>query len=234
MKELFCLLLFAAVSLSFLYEMFVAADISVARTDFLHVRGITPIMYRPKNIWSRFAKRLTDIAISLAVCLTVLPLLYIVLGVIIKLTSKGPIIFKHLRVGQFGKEFYCFKFRSMYVDAGPQKAVENDIRVTPVGKFIRKTHLDEIPQFFNVLIGDMSLVGPRPLTKERLAKYEDTSLLDMRLLVRPGITGVNQLKGRNAPQETYLKTDAEYICSQSWWQDFKILCQTLTFKDYAY
>lgn len=228
--ELLYILFFAAVFVSFLYEMLVAADISFLRKVYLYAHRITPLMYRPKTIWGRFAKRATDIVVSFVVCVTILPVLYIVLGVIIKLTSKGPIIFKHRRIGLFGNEFTCYKFRSMYVGAGPQKAVENDARVTPVGKFIRKTHLDEFPQFFNVLIGDMSLVGPRPLTKERIAEYDDITLSDLRCVIRPGITGANQLLGR----EHNLEIDIAYIKTQSWWHDFKILCQTLLFKDYAY
>lgn len=228
--ELFCLLLLAVLLISFLYEMLIASNISFMRKNYLCIHHITPLMYHPKSIWSRFAKRATDIVVSVIVCVTVLPILYIVLGVIIKLTSKGPIIFKHRRVGLFGNEFTCYKFRSMYVGAGPQKAVENDVRVTPVGKFIRKTHLDEFPQFFNVLIGDMSLVGPRPLTKERIEKYDDIMLSDLRCLIRPGITGPNQLLGR----EHNFEIDIAYIKTQSWWHDLKILCQTLLFKDYTY
>ena len=228
--KLFCLLISVAVLISFLYEILIAANISVERTDYLYTHGITPSHYRPTTVWSRFIKRLTDIVTSLTVCVTVLPLLHIVLGILIKLNSKGPVLFKHRRVGRFGKEFTCYKFRSMYIDAGPQRAVENDSRVTPIGRFIRKTHLDEFPQFFNVLIGDMSLVGPRPLTKERLKQYDDRLLTNIRCLVLPGITGPNQLIGR----EHNLKIDIEYIQNQSWWQDIKLICQTLLLKDKSY
>lgn len=228
--ELLCTLLLATMLMAFLHEMYIAADIF----KYIVTHGIAPTTYQPKSLFARFIKRATDLVIALIVCITVLPLLYIVLGIIIKLTSPGPVIFRHKRIGLCGKEFICYKFRSLYDNAGPQKVTENDERITPIGRFIRKTHLDEIPQFYNVLIGDMSLVGPRPLTSSRLETFKDEPLYDLRALVRPGIAGINQLVGRSQPQEIYLKIDVEYVCSQSWWQDIKILCKTLQFKDYAY
>lgn len=181
------------------------------------------------------AKRLTDIIISLIVCLTIIPVLYVILGTIIKLTSTGPIIFSQKRIGLFGKEFTCYKFRSMYLNSSKVIAEKNDVRITPVGKFIRRTHLDEFPQFFNVLLGDMSLVGPRPSIDyiiEELAQYPNYNL---RPMIRPGLSGLAQINsGRTLSRKRFLEFDIEYINNQSWWTDFKIILQTLKFADESY
>ena len=180
-------------------------------------------------------KRLTDIIISLIVCLTIIPALYIILGIIIKLTSAGPIIFTQKRIGLFGKEFTCYKFRSMYQNSSKVIAERDDKRITPIGKFIRKTHLDEFPQFYNILRGDMSLVGPRPSIDyiiEELAQYPNYS---WRPTIRPGLSGLAQINsGRTLSRKRFLEFDIEYIKIQSWWTDFKIILQTLKFADESY
>ena len=190
--------------------------------------------YQPMSLRSVMAKRLTDIIISFVICLTVLPLLLIIVGCLIKLDSKGPIFFKHIRTGLHGKDFPCYKFRSMYWNCEDRMAVPNDVRVTRVGRFIRKTHIDEIPQFFNILIGDMSIVGPRPLPKTSLKTYGFGKLEEIRALVRPGLTGYNQLFGRSNKGTTFQRFDMLYIKNLSWFGDIKIMLATLKFKDLAY
>lgn len=175
-------------------------------------------------------------------------------AVAIKLTSRGPVIFKQERVGLCGKKFTFFKFRSMYVDNDPvthEKYVEqfitggksvitdkglaeddgvykikDDPRVTPVGKFLRKSSLDELPQFFNVLKGDMSLVGPRPPVPYEYERYDNWHKRRI-LEVKPGITGLWQVKGRSSTTfDEMVRLDLRYIKEWSLWLDFKILLQT--------
>ena len=169
----------------------------------------------------------------------------------IKLTSKGPVLFCQRRIGQFGKTFTFLKFRSMKVDNNPKIHEEyvkkliagegdlkqsdgkdgsfklvNDPRVTPVGKFIRRTSLDELPQFFNVLLGDMSLVGPRPPVPYEYQAYDVWHRRRM-IEVRPGITGLWQVKGRSKTTfDEMVRLDLQYAQSWSVAMDVKILLQT--------
>ncbi|MGH8003111.1 MAG: sugar transferase [Limisphaerales bacterium] len=158
----------------------------------------------------------------------------------IKTTSPGPVFFKQLRVGQNGRRFWMHKFRTMVVDAdekkkelleqnemsGPVFKMANDPRVTNVGRFLRKTSLDELPQLFNVLLGEMSLVGPRPPLPEEVFHYRLEHR--RRLSVRPGITCLWQVSGRsNVDFEDWMKLDLAYIDGWSFWQDLKILFRTL-------
>ena len=161
------------------------------------------------------------------VCVTILPVLFIILGAIIKLTSSGPIIFAQKRVGILGGEFICYKFRSMYQNANNDFAVKNDRRVTSIGRFIRKTHLDEFPQFYNVLIGDMSLVGTRPPTKQEYEQYELHH--KVRLSAKPGLTGMWQTSGRSdiTDFEEIVKLDLQYIENWSLWLDIKLIFKTV-------
>ena len=115
----------------------------------------------PASLFGTVCKRLFDIIVSLAVLLTVFPLIFLIAAPLIKLTSSGPIFFTQKRLGLYAELFDCYKFRTMYTNPGAEPVRKNDSRVTPVGRFLRKTHLDEFPQFFNVLIGDMSIVGDR-------------------------------------------------------------------------
>lgn len=190
--------------------------------------------------FSYVVKRLLDICASLLGIVLLSPLLLaIALG--IKLSSRGPIIFSQIRVGRFGRHFRFYKFRSMYVDAEKRKAEllsrnlskddikfkdVNDPRITPLGRKLRQTSLDELPQLFNVLLGDMSLVGPRPPLPEEVQKY---SLEDRkRLNVLPGITCIWQVSGRsNIPFKKQVQLDKQYILSQSIWQDMMILLRTI-------
>jgi exopolysaccharide biosynthesis polyprenyl glycosylphosphotransferase len=185
--------------------------------------------------WESFAKRSLDLISSLSVVLLTLPL-WIIIAVIIKLNSRGPILYKQIRVGKDGKHFKMFKFRSMRTDAekhtGPVWAGKNDPRVTKVGRFLRKTHLDEMPQFLNVIKGDMSLVGPRPerpFFVEKLSK--EIPLYKHRHRVKPGITGWAQVKYKYDENiedvRNKIKYDLFYIENNSWRLDIKILFNTV-------
>ncbi len=188
------------------------------------------------SLFFSLVKRFGDIVLSLAVCLTILPILYVVLGLIIKLTSEGPIIYKQQRKGLFGKSFTCYKFRSMYQNSGMEKVMrKDDARITKIGRFIRRTHLDEFPQFFNVLKGDMSTVGPRPLPEREIKKFAANSECFLRFLLRPGITGTAQVNSsRLLKPDEVLHFDVQYVCELSLIKDIKLIIQTLRFSDIAY
>lgn len=178
-----------------------------------------------------FVKRTGDILVALLVALIgLLPMLIIAL--LIKLDSKGPVIFRQERLGKNGRSFTMLKFRSMYVDAernGPQWADKEDDRCTRVGAFLRKTRLDELPQFWNILIGDMSLVGPRP---ERPFFYDEFEQyihgFRNRLAVRPGLTGWAQVSGGyDLLPEEKIVFDMEYIEKMSVGMDLKCIFKTV-------
>jgi exopolysaccharide biosynthesis polyprenyl glycosylphosphotransferase len=184
--------------------------------------------------WQENVKRLIDITGSL-IALIILSPVFLALAVMIKATSKGPIIYCQERIGKFGKPFVIYKFRSMYSDSennGPALSGKNDPRITQIGRFLRRTHLDEIPQFYNVIKGDMSLVGPRPERSfyidqivERAPHY--THLLKL----RPGITSWGQVKygyASNIDQMLErLPYDMIYLKNISLYLDFKILIYTM-------
>jgi exopolysaccharide biosynthesis polyprenyl glycosylphosphotransferase len=184
--------------------------------------------------WQQTIKRLIDITASLFVLIVFSPV-YIIVGLIVKFTTPGPIIFAQERIGIHGKPFNIYKFRSMYIDAekhGPALSSERDPRITKFGRFMRKTRLDEIPQFFNVLIGDMSLVGPRPERQFYIDKIvEKASHYNHLLKVRPGITSWGQVKygyAENVDQMVErLKYDILYIENMSLYVDIKILIYTV-------
>ena len=178
-----------------------------------------------------FLKRLSDILVSLLVAtLGLLPMLIIALC--IKIDSRGPVIFKQERLGKDGKSFTMYKFRSMRVDAeadGPKWADKEDDRCTKVGAFLRKTRLDELPQFWNILKGEMSLVGPRP---ERPFFYDEFETyihgFRNRLVVRPGLTGWAQVSGGyDLKPEEKIVYDMEYIANMSVRMDLRCMVRTL-------
>ncbi|MEQ3474041.1 sugar transferase [Enterococcus cecorum] len=187
-------------------------------------------------------KRLIDIVGSIVGVVLTIPFIFVV-GMAIKLESKSlraKVFFVQERVGKDGKTFKMIKFRSMQEDAeeqlknllhkneikGAMFKMKNDPRVTRVGKFIRKTSIDELPQFFNVLIGDMSLVGPRPPLMREVVQYSDKD--KARLLVKPGITGLWQVTVRNnADFDVMVKLDVEYIKTINFINDIKILFKTV-------
>ncbi len=205
-----------------------------------------------KNFRQRFFKRLFDLFFSLSVLIFLSPL-YLLLAVLIKCSSPGSVFYRSQRIGRGGKVIGCLKFRTMEKDADaklqsllasrPELADEwkrfdklhHDPRVTPLGKFLRKTSLDELPQFFNVLMGDLSVVGPRAL---HLSSSPKTRLQEIRRLygektdqilsVRPGITGIWQISGRSfIPLDERCKLDALYVQQQTFWKDVKVICKTI-------
>ena len=189
----------------------------------------------PASLFGAVCKRLFDIIVSLAVLLTVFPLIFLIAAPLIKLTSSGPIFFTQKRLGLYAELFACYKFRTMYTNPGAEPVRKNDSRVTPVGRFLRKTHLDEFPQFFNVLIGDMSIVGPRPFPAEVYREFYSYYKGFLRLVVRPGITGLAQLNvPRNTNPGQVIKNDLYYIRRLSLYRDFNIICRTLLLRDHSF
>jgi exopolysaccharide biosynthesis polyprenyl glycosylphosphotransferase len=183
----------------------------------------------------RFLKRIMDIVVSMLILVISLPVSLVIM-LVIKLESPGPIIYSQKRVGKEGKEFTIYKFRSMVQDAekhtGAKWAEKNDPRVTRIGGFLRRTHLDEIPQFFNVMIGNMSLVGPRPERKFFVEQFvKQIPLYSRRHNVKPGLTSFAQLQGIYDSSletvKTRLSFDMQYINSMSFALDIKILWQTV-------
>lgn len=184
--------------------------------------------------WQRILKRLMDVILSLIAIVLLIPV-YIGLAVAVKLSSKGPVLFFQQRIGIHGKGFNIVKFRTMYLDAeksGPQLSSTHDPRITRVGRFMRKTRLDELPQFFNVLMGDMSLVGPRPERQfyiDQIAEREPQFLELTR--VRPGITSWGQVKygyAENVDQMIQrMKYDLLYLRNRSIALDLKIMMYTI-------
>jgi exopolysaccharide biosynthesis polyprenyl glycosylphosphotransferase len=185
-------------------------------------------------------KRILDVTLS-SVALLILSPLLVALAVAIKFDSKGPIFYQARRVGRKGRNFDCMKFRTMVVNADELKAklahlnerdgimfkMSNDPRITGVGRFLRKYSLDEIPQFFNVLRGDMSLVGPRPPIASEVERYDLSHL--RRLDVLPGITGLWQVEARQDPSfDSYISLDTAYVDNWNLWLDLKILVKTVS------
>lgn len=184
------------------------------------------------------SKRFIDILLSLAGLIILAPLLFLV-SILIKLESRGNIIFVQERVGLNGKPFKMYKFRSMVSNAedlkkdlmdhndmeGPMFKMKHDPRITKIGKFIRKTSIDELPQLLNVLKGDMSLVGPRPSLPNEVEKFEDWMM--ERLKVKPGITCIWQVSGRNnIGFEEWMKLDVKYVHERSMLLDLKLIFKT--------
>ncbi len=184
--------------------------------------------------WQQSTKRFIDVLISVLALIILLPL-YIVLAFLVKMSSSGPVFFLQERIGKNGKPFQIIKYRTMFVDAekmGPQLSSSHDPRITPVGRFLRKTRLDEFPQFINVILGDMSLVGPRP---ERQYYINQISAVEPQYLhlnkVRPGITSWGQVKfgyAENVDQMLQrMKFDLLYLKNRSLALDFKIMLYTV-------
>ena len=190
-----------------------------------------------------FAKRLFDIAFSLSVLILFFPV-YLILALLIALSSEGPIFYVQQRVGRNYKTFNCIKFRTMVrnadevlvqiMETSPQLRQEfessfklkQDPRITKIGRFLRITSLDEFPQFWNVLKGDMSVVGPRPLVAEELPKYG--CHIDQILTIRPGITGLWQVSGRNdIPYPRRVQIDLHYVKFRTFWLDLWIMLKTI-------
>jgi len=188
-------------------------------------------------------KRAFDFAVAASALFFLAPA-FLTIAILIRLNDKGPILYRHTRVGRQGERFECLKFRTMATDSeerlahilltDPHAAAEwqegqklrNDPRITKIGAFLRKTSLDELPQLWNVLRGDMSIIGPRPITRAELNRYGR----DRRyyLLVRPGITGLWQVSGRSSTgYERRIRFDREYLEEWSWLGEFWILLMTI-------
>ncbi|MBE6366097.1 MAG: sugar transferase [Lentisphaerae bacterium] len=189
---------------------------------------------------SKTFKRMMDIILAVIALLLGSPV-FLITAALVKFTSPGPIIFSQIRVGKYGRHFKFYKFRSMYIDAEARKAellknnessdgvifkMKRDPRITPVGRFIRKFSIDELPQLFNVILGDMSLVGPRPPLPSEVRAY--TLEERKRLNITPGITCLWQVSGRSElPFSKQIALDKEYIASRSAFKDFLILLKTI-------
>ncbi|GEA30443.1 MULTISPECIES: sugar transferase [Clostridium] len=185
-----------------------------------------------------FLKRITDILCSLFGLLVLSPI-FLIVGILIKLESKGSVIFSQERIGKDGSVFKMYKFRSMVSNAeelkdklchknemsGPMFKMKDDPRVTKIGKFIRKTSIDELPQLFNVLKGDMSLVGPRPSLPKEVEKFDNWMMT--RLEVKPGLTCYWQVSGRNDIDfEDWMKLDIKYVRERNTLVDIKLIFKT--------
>ncbi|PSF38885.1 galactosyl-1-phosphate transferase [Aphanothece hegewaldii CCALA 016] len=229
-----------------------------ANSPLISVRALRALMRKGRqpwgvsrgdqNVWSKtldgnFAKRFFDIIFSLSVLLFLSPL-YLILALLITVSSPGPIFYVQERVGKNFKRFGCIKFRTMVQNAdevlenlmasSPQLRAEfestfklkNDPRITWIGNFLRLTSLDEFPQFWNVLIGDMSVVGPRPLVPEELHKYGHR--IDKILTIRPGLTGLWQVSGRNdIPYPLRVQMDVYYVNTRNWLLDIWVIFKTI-------
>ena len=187
------------------------------------------------------SKRIVDI-IGAVIGLILLSPILVIVGILINLESKGPIVFTQKRIGKDGKEFNMYKLRSMVVNAeeikeklkeqnemsGPMFKMKYDPRITKIGKFIRKTSIDELPQLVNVLKGDMSLVGPRPSLPNEVKEFEPWML--KRLDVKPGLTCYWQVMGRNSIDfEEWMKLDVKYVNERNFWLDLKLILKTFFF-----
>ena len=205
----------------------------------MRVIGDVPVLYiheEPlERMDNRIMKRLFDIIVSLTFLLGIFPWIFAVVAVVMKLTMPGPIFFKQKRNGRNGEIFYCYKFRSMKVNSDSDKvqATKYDPRKTKFGNLLRHTNIDELPQFFNVLIGDMSIVGPRPHMLKHTEQYRAIiSTYMLRHFVKPGITGWAQVNGfRGETKELWqmegrVKADVWYVENWSFWLDIRIIFMT--------
>jgi exopolysaccharide biosynthesis polyprenyl glycosylphosphotransferase len=216
---------------------------NISRTIFDDLNGRPMLVFHsaPDVSWQSVVKRLVDIFGSI-ILLFFSSLLFVLTAIFIKRSSPGPVLFRQKRAGLHGEPFTMLKFRTMVSDAeqmkkeleqynemtGPVFKVTNDPRCTPIGKFLRKTSFDEWPQLWNVLKGEMSLVGPRPLPVDEVERFDDLAHR-RRLSVKPGLTCLWQVSGRNNVRDfrDWVRLDLEYIDNWSLWLDFKILMRTI-------
>ena len=214
---------------------------SLADISFDELSGMPFLTFStaPRNELLLFVRRCADIAVSLLLMLLLAPV-FVLIFLAVKLSSKGPVFFRQTRCGVNGRPFTFLKFRSMDADAealkpqllsfnemdGPVFKMTNDPRVTPVGRFLRRTSLDELPQLLNILMGDMSFVGPRPAVLEEVAQYKPWQR--RRLSMQPGLTCLWQVSGRNELSfDEWMRLDLEYIDNWSLWLDLKIALKTI-------
>jgi len=227
-------------------EVWLMADFfktQICRTSFDDYYGQPILVFRsvPEASWQSLLKQLVDVFGALA-GLVVLAIPMLIIGLVIKITSPGPIFFRQQRSGLNGRPFTLYKFRTMVTNAeqlkhelaamnemsGPVFKVTDDPRITALGAFLRKFSIDEWPQLVNVLRGEMSLVGPRPLPVDEVKRFNDLAHR-RRLSVKPGLTCLWQISGRNNVKDfkDWVRLDLEYIDNWSLWLDFKILCRTI-------
>jgi len=214
---------------------------NVQLNDILELSQVEEIQVLKKsNIYSKYIKRMIDVILSFVALVILLPL-FLIIGISIRLESKGPVFFVHKRVGKNGKIFKMYKFRTMVQNAEelikqftPEQMkefkenfkLENDPRITKVGKFLRKTSLDELPQLINILKGELSIIGPRPVIGEELEKYEENK--SKFLSVTPGLTGYWAANGRsNISYEQRMVMELYYIDNISWEMDLKVFLKTI-------
>ena len=230
------------------YTIVVSEQLNGTMSGAPHLRDIAGIVaFSSTNYLTKIQSHVAKRAFDLALVIFSLPLtlpVCLITALFVKLTSPGPVLYGHRRVGLNGKEFKCWKFRSMYIDADKQLAkilaenpkmkkqwekdrkLENDPRVTPFGKFIRKTSLDELPQLINIFVGQMSFVGPRPVMQDELERYGKKA--DYILSVLPGLSGMWQTSGRSdTAYEDRVTLDVYYIQNWSIWLDIWILIKTV-------
>jgi len=227
-------------------EVWLVADFfatQISRTSFDELLDRPLLIFRttPEASWQSVIKHVMDLSGAL-VLLVLLSPLFLLIAMLIKLTSPGPVFFQQQRSGQNGAPFTLYKFRTMITNAeqfkheleamnemsGPVFKVTNDPRITRIGKWLRRYSLDELPQLFNVLRGEMSLVGPRPLPVDEVRRFNDLAHR-RRLSVKPGITCLWQISGRNQIKDfkDWVRLDLEYIDNWSLWLDLKILLRTI-------
>ena len=200
--------------------------------------------YKNKPIYE-FVKRIADIVAS-ALGIILLSWLLIIIAVVIKCTTKGPVLFKDTRIGKGGKDIKVYKFRTMYQDAesrlkeyltpeqleqwNKERKIDNDPRITKVGKFLRKTSIDELPQMFNIFIGNMSIWGNRPITRKELDEWYTEEQKELLCKIKPGLTGYWQAYGRSDvtfESGERQKLDLIYVYKRSTWLDIKIFFRTI-------
>ena len=217
-------------------------DLNLAKAKQTDLHGFPLLTFEsaPDKIWHLFIKRTADMLFS-GIGLLLLAPIFIIVAVLIKLTSSGPVFFKQLRSGQNGRKFNIYKFKTMINGAedklsgllannemnGPVFKMKDDPRITPAGRVLRKLSIDELPQLWNVLKGDMSLVGPRPGLPSEVDHYDNWQR--RRLSMRPGITCIWQIGGRNkiTDFDEWMHMDLQYIDNWSLWLDLKILLKTI-------
>ncbi len=218
-----------------------AATVAVAPAERIRRQRSAEIQYKIRH---DAIKRIFDIAFSFIVLAVCLPI-FLLIGILIKCTSKGPVFYSQERISRGGKPFRCYKLRSMHMDAdkrlkkildtNPLLRLEwedkhkltNDPRVIPLGAFLRKTSLDELPQFWNVLIGDLSVVGPRPLVQQEVSERLGPKAGKI-LSVRPGITGIWQTSGRSdISYSKRIALDEKYVDRRSFWLDIGLIAKTI-------
>ena len=224
----------------FLTDMFFDLRLAKSRVDDLEGASLLTLYTAPLDGWFLEFKRVFDLAVSFFALILLLPL-FIIVGILIRLESAGPVFFLQERVGYNKRRFKVYKFRTMIKDAenkqsefehlnemsGPVFKIKDDPRVTRVGRFLRKTSIDELPQLLNVFKGDMSLVGPRPLPVRDFECFEK-EWQKRRFSIRPGLTCLWQINGRNeVPFERWIEMDMEYIDNFSFMLDLKILIKTI-------